>query len=70
MIKHDVVSPVTLTPEQFTTDLERVLSLSTPTEQKWLLAQARDWAVVSYDGAVPEALYQQLETLEERYGNA
>ena len=58
------------TPEQFTNELERALPLSIPVEQKRLLAQARAWAIVSYNGDVPAALHQQLKTLEERYGNA
>jgi hypothetical protein len=60
----------TLTPEQFANDVERVLPLSIPSEQKRLLEHARAWAVSSYNGDVPEALNHQLKTLEERYGNA
>ena len=60
----------TLTPEQFTKEVERVLPISIPSEQKRLLEHARVWAVVSYQGSVPESLHQQLTSLEELYGNA
>ena len=60
----------TLTPEQFTNEVERALPISIPSEQKRLLEQARAWAVVSYQGSVPESQHQQLTRLEERYGNA
>jgi hypothetical protein len=58
-----------LTPEQFTHEMERALPLSIPSEQKRLLEQARAWAIVSYQGNVPESLNRQLTSLEERYGN-
>jgi hypothetical protein len=60
----------TLTPEQFTNEVEKALPLSIPSEQKRLLEHARAWAIASYNGDVPEALNQQLKTLEERHGNA
>jgi hypothetical protein len=50
--------------------VEKALPLSIPSEQKRLLEHARAWAIASYNGDVPEALNQQLKTLEERYGNA
>lgn len=62
--------PAPLTPEQFAQNIESVLPISIPSEQKRLLEHARAWAVSSYNGDVPEALNQQLKTLEERYGNA
>jgi hypothetical protein len=60
----------TLTPEQFTNEVERALPLSIPSERKRLLEHARAWAVSSYNGDVPKALNGQLKSLEERYGNA
>jgi hypothetical protein len=62
--------PNPLTPEQFVREVENVLPISIPSEQKRLLEHARAWAVSSYNGAVPEVLHQQLKTLEERYGHA
>jgi hypothetical protein len=61
---------VDFTPEEFTSEVERALPLSVPAEQKRLLEHAKAWAIVWHNGNVPEALNQQLKTLEERYGNA
>jgi hypothetical protein len=58
------------TPQQFVEEVEGALPLSTPQEQKRLLEHAKAWAIVWHNGNVPEALNQQLKTLEERYGNA
>jgi hypothetical protein len=63
-------NPSELTPEEFTGRIERALPLSIPEEQKRLIEHARAWAIVTYDGAVPEFLDKRLENMEERYGIA
>jgi hypothetical protein len=62
--------PQILTPEQFVNEVESALPQSISTERKRLLEQARAWAVVSYDGEMPEALAQRIQSLEAQYGNA
>ena len=69
-MKHRPSPSAPLPPEQFVREIEKLLPRSIPSEQQRLLEHARAWAVVSYRGALPEALDQQLKTLEERYGNA
>jgi hypothetical protein len=61
--------PETLTPEQFVDEVAAVLPESSSAEAYRLIHHARAWAIVYYNGDVPDQLTTRINALEGNYAN-
>jgi hypothetical protein len=56
------------TPEEFLHQVELVMEVSTPQEQRRLLRHAYGWAGDTYQGRIPPEFRQEMKRIRRHYG--